>query len=122
MTDDIGLAEDLHRAGEELDLERDGISELYDTLERTDDDHTEYLSEDLHRTGEEMSLKREMIADVYNWLNGTDAEEVAKENTEEYLKEVDEAYDRLHEMSSVEGYSSGLAWDAAGEAFSNLEE
>ena len=124
MNDNTELAEELHRAGEELGLEREEISELYERLDRTDTDEefTKYLEEELHRTGEGLGLEREKVADVYNWLSGTDAEEVARENTEEYLKEVDEAYDRLHEQSSVDSYSTGLAWDAAGEAFKALKE
>lgn len=124
MNNNTELAEELHRAGEEAGLEREEIADVYNGLDRTDSDGdpTEYLAEKLHRTGEEMGLERNKIADVYNWLSGTDAEEIARENTEEYLEKVEETYDRLQEQASVEDYSTGIAWDAAGEAFSALEE
>lgn len=124
MNDNAELAEELHRAGENAGLEREEIADVYDGMDRTESNEglTEYLAEELHRTGEEMGLEREKVADVYNWLNGTDAEEVAQENTEEYLKKVDQAYDRLEEESNVDRYSTGIAWDAAGEAFSALED
>ena len=123
MNDNAELAEELHRAGEDAGLEREEIADVYDGMDRTesDEDLTEYLAEELHRTGEDMGLEREKVDYVYNSLSGTDAEEVARENTEEYLEKVDEAYDNLQEQSNVDSYSTGIAWDAAGEAFSALE-
>lgn len=89
------------------------------------DNQNYQLAEELHRTGEtQHNLEREKISDAYDWLRGTEFEDMVQENTEEFLELFGQAYDSLHSASYVEDdhYSAGIAWDAAGEAVTEIQD